>query len=383
MPLLLMLSVFHYKKLIALFLKRKVLVFYCINLFFIVYLWTLHAWKGDTETALVTAMMSFLILTLTAALLLAVFLEGHRVEYIDFLKLIHLVLLVQSVFIIFSFISPPFKQLVAQYIPYSEASNLTDESFRARGLTNGSGATLSLLQSLNLFFTLYLYQISNSKRYSIFLMVSFGVIVISLLPVGRTGLLALIFTPFLFRNMLGGIKTILIGVVALGVSFILFKNMYLFFSSGGVDNQFGVDIFERMMSWFTGEFKSSSGVSSTADALLTSHIVFNDLSLLGILFGDPNIWTGYLRIKGDIGYVRIFNSSGLIGSVLFYGMFFYLFRHLIKINPSTNRLFLAMGLFLFFTDMKEPFLYKQEINGFLVLLFAASMTIGKKCNYVK
>lgn len=353
------------------FLDKQFLKFTYIYFIFILYLSLMHGFRGNLNTSLLEASISFFITSVIGGIFISSMLVSLGSTRISFLKTLQVVFVVQSIFIIATFISPSFKNTIAIYIPYSEVSNITDESFRSRGLMNASGATLSLLQSFGVFISAYLYTRSKSSIYSAYLIISFAIIVISLMTVGRTGLLSLAFVPFILPlNSKKTFKFILSLPLILILAFSLFKASY-FLLSGGIDTPYGVDVFERMESWVFDEVSTSNNIeSNTVSTLLNSHIVFSS-DPYTLIFGNPNLWAGDFRLMGDIGYIRIFNSTGIIGFITYYSMFIFLFVQLIfnSTYKSEKRLFLILGLFLLVTEFKEPFLFKHTINGLLTIIF--------------
>ncbi len=366
------LSLFIFNNLKHALTNKIFLQFTFIYLFFIMYITFIHGFKGNLNTSLLEESIGFFITSIIGGVFISSALISLKITRIDLLKALQFVFLVQSIFILLSFISPSFKNVVSFYIPYSEASNITDESFRARGVSNSSGAGLSLLQSFGLFISAYLYTRSKSSLYSTYLIISFSIITISLMTVGRTGLLSLVLIPFIFTlNSKKTFKFILILPVMLIFAFSLFKISYSLLS-GGIETPYGTDVFDRMQSWVFDEVSIQNGniETDTVSVLLSSHLVFSSDPYTRF-FGDPNLWAGDLRLKGDIGYIRIFNSTGIIGFTIYYAMFMFLFAYLIlsSTNKTEKRFFFMLAIFLMLTEFKEPFLFKHTINGVLAIIF--------------
>ena len=88
------------------------------------------------------------------------------------------------------------------------------------------------------------------------------------------------------------------------------------------------------------------------------------------LFGNPSSFDEE-RISSDIGFIRILYGFGIIGSILFYGFFIFVFLKMIqKLEKIEEKLIIIIfAILLFITEIKEPFLFKVSINSFILLLF--------------
>lgn len=308
----------------------------------------------------------------------AIFFKKMAFSFYQFIFFLQIIIVLQAFFIILYFVSWDFREFTFTYIPETGNVDHKENLFRSRGLTNGVSATLSLVQSIGLLFTAYLVsQVSYKSKKFIYLLVTFGLIFLSVFLTGRTGLLMLpvvliyLLTLLLVKERFSK-NTIyfLLGLpVVFVLMFIMLKTGYQYIL-GGFTTQWGEDGFSRLVRWVTSEFVSSDGqIQSRTAQILMSHWFTPD-SLKSFLFGDPTTWN-LDRIPSDIGIVRLLHGVGLIGMLLFYVLFSLIF--LISVirarGYEAKLLIIFLAIFLFMAEFKEPFLTKLQINAFIMLIF--------------
>ena len=137
-------------------------------------------------------------------------------------------------------------------------------------------------------------------------------------------------------------------------------------------NLFSIDLtkFNTVLNWVTNEINFKNGsVEVKTLTILSSHWFIPD-DIKTLLFGNPSSFDEE-RISSDIGFIRILYGFGLIGSIIFYGFFIYIFLKMIKkLNKIEEKLIIIILAILFIiTEIKEPFLFKVSINSFILLLF--------------
>lgn len=311
-------------------------------------------------------------------LFFAVLFSKMKLSFRQVVFLVQIVITIQAFFVVLYFISWDFRELTFAYIP--EAGNIDHRKnlFRSRGLQHGSSATLSLIQSMGLLFTAYLVSTGRLRGMQIFyLLSSFGLIFLSIFLTGRTGLLMLpvVFTYLFFvffkkrninKNTIFFVFSLPVAVILL---FILLRLGYQYIL-GGFSTEWGEDGFDRLVRWVVGEFFSSDGkVQARTMQILSSHWFLPETWSM-FLFGDPTTWS-LNRIPSDIGFVRILHSSGLIGMLLFYLLFFIVFLVLVIKTRCNDAKYMLVSLaaFLFILEAKEPFLINLRVNSFILLLF--------------
>ena len=286
---------------------------------------------------------------------------------------LQIIIFIQALFVILYFFSLDFKNWTLDFIPAS--GNLDPRlDFRSRGLMNGASATGSLMISLGLIFTAYLVVVSELKKFNFFyLSISFLLILTAIFFIGRTGFLIVPFVGFYFlfiyiykkefRNNIKIFTGYIFGYLIIGLIFLSILS-YL--------NLFSIDLtkFNTVLNWVTNEINFKNGsIEVKTLTILSSHWFIPD-DIKTLLFGNPSSFDEE-RISSDIGFIRILYGFGLIGSIIFYGFFIYIFLKMIKkLNKIEEKLIIIVLAILFFiTEIKEPFLFKVSINSFILLLF--------------
>jgi len=140
------------------------------------------------------------------------------------------------------------------------------------------------------------------------------------------------------------------------------------------ENKYGTDGLVNTLMWAFGEFVdfnanrySDSENWYTIRTLMSTHIYFPE-SFEGWLFGKSGSWIS-MNPKGDLGYIRILYTNGLIGSFLLYGGFATIFAlGFLKAEQRYRALFMTLGLYLFIAEAKEPFLTKFSVPTICLIL---------------
>jgi hypothetical protein len=304
------------------------------------------------------------------------------IDFRKFILFLQVVIVVQAVFIIIYFVSWEFREFTFAYIP--EGGNIDHRTvlFRSRGLTHSASAALSVLQSFGLLFTAFLM---TSVKYRsiqfVYLCLSFGILILSVLLTGRTGLLMLpvivVYFGFILITKKRIPKNITYFVLAVPVltflSYILFRYVYQNFF-GGITTSGGEDVVDRVIRWYMVEFYEEGKLQSRTVSALKEHWFFPESSS-ELLFGDPATWS-FNRIRSDVGVVRMWHGVGLIGIIIYYSLMLLLFIHMAILSLSFPERFMIilLGVFIFIIELKEPFMFSIGINSFfmLILIFVIS-----------
>ena len=250
--------------------------------------------------------------------------EIYKQEYIyNIFKSLFLIGLIHSALIIATAIFPDFSQALYQIV------NITDkqEKFlsevlvkRYSGLLQTGFSALSLTHALLLISGIIFYwkydrnlSLFRSLLYSI----SFAMMFISIMLIGRTGILIflvflVLFFIYLFNRAVLRLiinKKILYFVFLL---FILIFPTFFFIDLSTYQNQIDTS-FEIFISFInSGEFSSVS-----TDQIINNELLFPDG--LTLLFGSGNFGLGTSRIPSDVGFVYLVNGMGIIGTILVFG----------------------------------------------------------------
>ncbi|MBW3226014.1 hypothetical protein [Marinobacter adhaerens] len=289
------------------------------------------------------------------------FLKGGF-EFNDFVHCLLLVVSLNSLVIVSQVYFPLFRQIIENFLVLSGNIDWT-EGFRYRGIASGGGASLSVLVPVSAVLALYLY----SERYLSFIsmMVHLFVLIFSVFFIGRTGLvlLPIVALFFIFFNARKYLFRTTAGLV-LGLG--------LFFALSGVIKkalieQYGIGFYNYAVGFLLpgGEGLKGEGTVST---------IMQFLSVLPTTF--PEVIFGYGFYGGsefepwtDSGYSRMFLSVGYIFGLLFYILFFLMFRNVLFYKPF---LFLTIGALLLVAEIKEPLLF----TGYSARLYIVILVVG-------
>lgn len=302
-----------------------------------------------------------------AALLLALWARHAGFSSQQLMLVIHVIISVQALFIIVSFISPGFRALTFALLHDAEGNVDPLDAFRVRGLTMTTGAKLSAFQAVGLLLGGYL--LTHWPRRSMLLGVYVAGATLlqlgSILLTGRTGFL-IVPAAFLFvalpiltsgrmRAVLPAVALLMGFGLATGLS--LLQTLHTLF--GGASARLGDDAVARVVRRVTKEFgrylSGGSVDSSTVGVLLRNHWIAPQ-GAGQILFGDPRSW-GVARIESDIGIVRMVFGAGLIGSGLLYfsGLLLCALAMRAACSSMDRMLILFLLLWTIVLEFKEPY----------------------------
>ena len=278
-----------------------------------------------------------------------------------FLKMIVLVVFINSILIIIASLFPEVKNVLESILSQDYDSNLDyANGFRARGLAAAGGFSLSALGIVTCIVCVFLC--TNKKITSFQTFISILVITVSQIFIARTGLyfcIAIFISWYIYsiiftKNRLFLITTSLIGFSILIISFDSYS-----------------DKLAGVLSWafeLFNNISSGSGVhTNSTDDLLTMFNVPSDL--VRIIFGF-GFYEADVSYRSDSGFVRSLYSVGL------FSIFIYLFHayFLCKKLPENYRLyknmFMLMFVLLFILEIKGPVFYQNYTARFLFILYA-------------
>ncbi|MGY6743452.1 MAG: hypothetical protein ACXIUQ_12010 [Cecembia sp.] len=319
------------------------------------------------------------------AYLINFILFDEKIDINYLLYVIFLIISLQSLFIVLSFILPAFRSIVDVIIPNS--GNLSAEAggqglFRVRGIANSTGASLSSFLSIGLLIGTYFLAILKRKKTLIYL----GLILIpaGIAFTGRTGLFMIPTAVLFYYSILAfekrlSIKSflpILITPILLILFYIFFKQIYYLITGGGIPLPTGEDLLSRWERWAFGDFInlfSNNEKKLHTLKVLDAHLFFPEDNKTWLL-GNPRTWT-VDRISSDIGYVRVLFSQGLIGGFLFYFGFALIYGYcVLKSNKLSLKLFfLFFAVWMFIIEYKEPFINHYYFTSFTFLCAFAVM----------
>ena len=286
-------------------------------------------------------------------------------------RLLFLAIAVQGFIIISQFLFPEFNIWTSSFILAQVNLNSIHE-FKFGGISNAGGAGLSLIQGLGIFLGSYCAHIERNSTYRSLYLLGLWILFLSATLAGRTG--------------------VVVGAVALLVSFFFSGNRRLFFShilllSGltiiislvfpyffqeRADFYANVSLsyaFEPIMNYSQGQGLSSGSVTELSTMLYIPDNISYVLFGVGA-FDVP----GKGLMQTDSGYLKTLFSSGLFGVFVIYGAFALMFaKILFSLNKTGRYAFLFAILCLVVAEVKEPFLYQNAVARCLWILFAAAL----------
>lgn len=250
--------------------------------------------------------------------------EIYKQDYIyNIFKNLFLIGLIHSALIIATAIFPDFSQALYQIV------NITDkqEKFlsevlikRYSGLLQTGFSALSLTHALLLIAGIifyWKYDRNLSLYRTLLYFISFAIMFISIMLIGRTGIL--IFFVFLVLFFIYQINQAVLGLIInkkilyfVFLLFILIFTTVFFIDLSTYQNQIDSS-FEIFISFInSGEFSSAS-----TDQIINNELLFPDG--ITLLFGSGNFGLGTSRIPSDVGFVYLVNGMGIIGTILIFG----------------------------------------------------------------
>ena len=278
-----------------------------------------------------------------------------------FLKIIVLVVLINSILIIIASLFPEVKNLLESLLSQDYDSNLDYvNGFRARGLAAAGGFSLSALGIVTCIVCVFLC--TNKKITSFQAFISILVITISQIFIARTGLyfcIAIFMSWYIYSIIFTKNRLFLIIIALFGFSILIIS-----FDTYG-------DKLAGVLSWafeLFNNISSGSGVhTSSTDDLLTMFNVPSDL--LRIIFGF-GFYEADVTYRSDSGFVRSLYSVGLFSIFIYLFHAYFLCKKLPKKYWLYKNMFIILFVLLFILEIKGPVFYQNYTARFLFILYA-------------
>ncbi|MBE0623849.1 MAG: hypothetical protein IH606_03445 [Burkholderiales bacterium] len=277
----------------------------------------------------------------------------------DIQDLLVIVILSQSVFIYWSFVSVEFRGVSSSILGDLSEGTLDIGGSRVKGFSNGGGALLSLTQAIGAALSVKLFIERDRWRYVFFAAVVAG----STLLTARTGLMfiALFLAMYLPYCIISRrIRwRIFLFVIAIGglLSFYLYNN----FVEDNYKILFEEYVLTRSFDIFVSMFSGEVGENSAVQAIANMYVVPDTFA--GLIFGSGLFTVGGIGYVGDPGYIKYINYFGLLGCLGMYGYFLLIMLMTVRHSASyPEKVFICIVYFLFFVvETKEPFFAKANI----------------------
>src|SRR5690606_35525973 len=224
--------------------------------------------SGAADISILSSTLLILFHSFAGGLFFAHAFRILRFDFRSVLLTVQITTVVQAFFIALYFLSKEFRDITNTYIP--QGGNVGDLKIdpeqtllRSKGLTHSGGATLSLLQSFGLLFTAYLLLTVRKRAEFMYLVASFGLLLLSIFLSGRTGLLAvpIVVAYFMIVIFFRGaipknvVYSVLLAPIFAGAAFLLLRYLYQSVF-GGWSTSWGEDGFDRVVRWVAQEFIS-------------------------------------------------------------------------------------------------------------------------------
>lgn len=271
----------------------------------------------------------------------------------EILSLILKIIFFNSIFTLSTIIGPLRSFYLEVLVLNEEASFFASKGLRFFDLAIGGQASASVYFGLSILLLRYfsINKLMSSSKHLLYWCFIFSAGIIC----GRSILLFLIFDLFIliYIKKIFSIKNVFFFVFFLIVGYylndLLMKDYYKLYSW----------MFEPIIN-----LMNNKNISSSTDVLKTM-LFFPDQ----IFFGEANLGRSLVKIKSDIGFVRLIWGYGIFGLLLFTPLFF----NSIKIIYESNRLesiFLSVILFLLLLFLyKELWLGSRVLQVYVFIIF--------------
>lgn len=233
------------------------------------------------------------------------------------------------------------------------------------------GAIASWVMFLGLIACGYLLVKTKKIRY----IFCYGIILFSMLFVGRTGLyLGILFLGFIFLYLIFTDRRAAKGILILGAIGIVLVAAFLIFTPD-------IPLKHQMIDWVGEIFVSGFGHKSTMGILREMGIP----PLSWETFWGTSIFFGLTKgmktlCISDSGYIRNYMAMGLVGSLVYYvGIYGLIFTNIRRVDDKLKRRLLwCLMFFVVLAEYKEPFLYNSPNGMVLIALTWIELRSQKK-----
>lgn len=294
--------------------------------------------------------------------------EDLRLFFISVIQIYITVIVINSVVVIFEFWFPAIRSFIESLLR-SDASVDYAAGLRFRGLGSAGGASLSFAHGLAIPLGYVCYRIGKLNSIS-FLLVTVSII-LSLLFIGRTGLLISvsgIFLCFVIKfSRYGhiGQARVIYGRILLSIGLIVAA-----LNANHLIEMLPQHYQRYSIGVFTGGIDSLMA-EGTVSYIITFYTLPN--SALDVLFGAGNFSGGFEKAylaPGDPGIMKVLTAYGFLGILIYLSILYWCWAQRKSLSGSV--LLLMATLFLI-GELKEPFLFKGYASRLFWFLFGASL----------
>lgn len=314
----------------------------------------LYYYNGWADNTQVSRLIHFFMYSLLGAHVTVILCNGERTKFLAYFGA---ATALQAVLVFWSFFSEELRDVLAQNLVQSGNIPLTSR-MRSSGLSNSSGAALSLIQAYGVLACLAVADIRrrNSLRVSWILMAL--LVMMSTVMIGRTGLYlsVLLFMSYLARWLFFKRSSLLLIAIFL-VSAGLVTVIFIYFQGDGRAHRVGSWAGELFVH---GDVDSVKGLASMPIPELTTRTIVGT----GMVAGAHGNISGH-----DSGYIQTYYAMGLVMSFVFYFVLFCFVAWNVINNNKGDRLLMALAAAsMVVAEVKEPFIFKYVIPFFVFAL---------------
>jgi hypothetical protein len=329
----------------------------------VVYAAMLYLLSGAKDTTQLSRLFHLVLYSIVGSAMFAALVRRNLER---FLWIYSLATLIQAFFIFVSFLSRPYRWILARTVVQSGLISLMSE-VQAPGFSNSSGAWLSLIQGMGVFTALYGVRLAHSGRRTFFLYFAAICIGASTLVTGRTGVLFVAATVVFFAVASRPKQAIRLLAVAALLLLVLWPTRgWITRSLSELNPRFGSAV-ERGVEVFFQRAETDSYRALVDQPIppLTAE------TFIGT--GVVSATEGLNASGSDSGYIQTYYSLGLAVSLVFYGTVALVLATMLLRAPD-RAAFAFAALFLFMVEVKEPFIFKYD---YLFALFGMALCFPK------
>ncbi len=308
---------------------------------------------GFADASQLVRLFAFCLYAIYGALLLATLFEGDELA---FARACAIAGIIQAVCIVFSFISPDYRQWLSGVVAQSGNIDLVT-GLGAPGFSNSAGALLSVAQAGCVFSALVAARrsVRTGTRVA-YLLAAIGITASTFLA-GRTGVL--LACGFLTLFGADAIARRRWAVVVAGMVSVVVLAAIGNIALRAVADRAGVDP-DFLKSWSLELFTRGTNTASIGDLSSQPVPPLSFATVIGTgLVNAPAPWIGSAS-GNDSGYVQTYFALGLPATIVFYlTVAFLALRSALR---SETPYFLgALALAIFLVEVKEPFMFKSPL----------------------
>jgi len=272
--------------------------------------------------------------------------------------------------------SNEFNEFLYQFISLSdkqEKYNFGEVAVRRySGLLPTGFSTLSvthaLLMSLGIF-NLWAYKQKQSTPSLLLYSLSFLILFVSILYIGRSGLILILSYLFFFL-----IYWAYFTIKTSRTSFTMMKSVGIilligFFIAWLVDFEQYKEVIEASFEFAIRYMETGTLGTGSTDTVINSMLIF-PTDTLTLILGNGNFGRGSHPISSDLGFVYFVNGVGVLGTIFAFSFYFVLTYHAYKLRHYNYLLFLVFIIFIIFLiPLNFKDLYFLAFNGYAKIFF--------------